>query len=82
MKPTLMIMAAGMGSRYGGLKQIDPVGPSQEKIIDYSAYDARKAGFGRVVFVIKEEMQDMFKEQVGDKISSALPVSYVYQRLE
>ena len=81
-KPTLIIMAAGMGSRYGGLKQIDPVGPSQEKILDYSVYDAIKAGFGRVVFVIKEEMQTLFREHVGDKISAAIPVDYVYQRLE
>ena len=81
-KPTLIIMAAGMGSRYGGLKQIDPVGPSQEKIVDYSVYDAIKAGFGRIVFVIKEEMQELFMEQVGNRIAAAIPVDYVYQRLE
>jgi len=81
-KPTLIIMAAGMGSRYGGLKQIDPVGPSLEKIVDYSVYDAIKAGFGRIVFVIKEEMQELFKEQVGNQIAAAIPVDYVYQRLE
>jgi len=81
-KPTLIIMAAGMGSRYGGLKQIDPIGPSNELIVDYSAYDAIKAGFGRIIFVIKEEMEALFKEKVGDKIAGAIPVDYVFQRLE
>ena len=81
-KPTLIVMAAGMGSRYGGLKQIDPVGPSQEIILDYSVYDAIKAGFGKIVFVIKEEMQALFKEQVGNKIAAVIPVDYVLQKLE
>ena len=67
-KPTLVIMAAGMGSRYGGLKQIDPVGPNGEIIMDYSIYDALKAGFGKVVFVIKEEFQEIFRERIGYKI--------------
>ncbi len=80
-KPTLVIMAAGMGSRYGGLKQIDPVGPSGEMILDYSVYDALRAGFGRVVFIIKEEMETLFRETVGDRIASAIPVEYAYQRL-
>ena len=64
-KPTLLVLAAGMGSRYGGLKQIDPLGPNGEIIIDYSLYDARLAGFDRVVFVIKEELQEVFEEKVG-----------------
>ena len=81
-KPTLIIMAAGMGSRYGGLKQIDPVGPSQEIIMDYSVYDAIKAGFGRIVFVIKEEMRDLFREKIGNQVANIIPVDYVYQRLE
>jgi NDP-sugar pyrophosphorylase family protein len=80
--PTLIVMAAGMGSRYGGLKQIEPVGPSREIILDYSVYDAIKAGFGRVVFVIKDEMQTMFSEHVGNHIATEIPVNYVYQRLE
>ena len=64
-KPTLVIMAAGLGSRYGGLKQIDPVGPNGEIIIDYSIYDALKAGFGKIVFIIKEDFQEAFKERIG-----------------
>jgi len=79
-KPTLIVLAAGMGSRYGGLKQIDPVGPSGEMIMDYSAYDAIKAGCGRIVFIIKEEMEALFKEQVGNRIASAIPVDYAFQR--
>jgi len=82
MKPTLVIMAAGMGSRYGGLKQIDPVGPSGELIIDYSIYDAIRAGFGDVVFIIKEEIDGLFREMIGDRISRIIPVTYVYQKLE
>ena len=64
-KPILVVMAAGMGSRYGGLKQIDPVGPSGEAILDYSLYDARRAGFETVVFIIKHEIEQAFKEAVG-----------------
>ena len=64
-KPILVVMAAGMGSRYGGLKQIDPVGPSGEAILDYSLYDARRAGFKTVVFIIKHEIEQAFKEAVG-----------------
>jgi dTDP-glucose pyrophosphorylase len=81
-KPALIVMAAGIGSRYGGLKQIDPVGPSGEIILDYSVFDAINAGFGRVVFVIKEEMEALFREQVGNRISAAIPVDYVHQRLD
>lgn len=79
-KPTLLIMAAGMGSRYGGLKQIDPIGPSGEIIMDYSLWDARKAGFERVVFVIKEEFADMFDETIGRRIKPYMEVIYAFQR--
>ena len=70
-KPILVVMAAGMGSRYGGLKQIDPVGPSGEAIIDYSLYDARRAGFETVVFIIKHEIEQAFKEAVGARAQRA-----------
>lgn len=80
-KPTLVIMAAGMGSRYGGLKQIDPVDEDGDIIMDFSIYDAKKAGFGRVVFVIKKENEKGFKEAIGDRISRHIDVSYVYQDL-
>ena len=63
---TLVIMAAGMGSRFGGLKQIEPMGPSGEFIIDYSIYDAKKAGFNKVVFIIKKENYNLFKETIGN----------------
>ena len=81
MKPTLIVMAAGMGSRYGGLKQIDPVGPHGEKIIDYSIYDALQAGFERVIFVIKEELAATFRAEVGHAIEQVCDTQYVYQRL-
>ena len=67
-KPVLVVMAAGMGSRYGGLKQIDPVGAHGQLIIDYSIYDARRAGFETVVFIIKHEIEDAFKEAIGDRM--------------
>lgn len=79
---TLVVMAAGMGSRYGGLKQLDPVGPSGEFIIDYSVYDAIKAGFDKVVFIIKEENLSLFKETVGNRIAGHIKVEYAFQRLE
>jgi len=81
-KPTLVIMAAGLGSRYGGLKQIDPVGPNGEIIIDYSLYDAARAGFEQVVFIIKEENEQQFQEVVGKRASKLLDVKYAYQSLE
>ena len=82
-KPILVVMAAGMGSRYGGLKQIDPVGPSGEAILDYSLYDARRAGFETVVFIIKHEIEDAFKEAVGARaLRAGLEVRYAYQQLE
>jgi NDP-sugar pyrophosphorylase family protein len=80
--PTLLIMAAGMGSRYGGLKQIDPVGPNGETIIDYSIYDALRAGFGKLVFVIREEIEQPFKETVGRRFEERVAVEYVLQELE
>lgn len=79
--PSLVIMAAGMGSRFGGLKQITPVGPSGEMIIDYSIYDALAAGFSRIVFVIKKEIEKTFKEHIGDRIARHAEVEYVYQEL-
>ncbi len=78
---TLVIMAAGMGSRYGGLKQIDPVTPHGEFIVDYSIYDAIKAGFDKVVFIIKEENYEIFRETVGARIEKAVKVEYVFQEL-
>jgi len=82
MKPTLVIMAAGMGSRYGGLKQIDPVGPAGEIVLDYSVYDAIQAGFGKVVFIIRPEIEDAFKEVIGSKLEGKIDVEYVFQTLE
>ena len=79
---TLLIMAAGMGSRFGGLKQIEPFGPNGEFIIDYSIYDAIKAGFNKVVFIIKEENYDIFRETVGKRIEDKIKVEYAFQRLE
>lgn len=82
MKPTLLVLAAGMGSRYGGLKQIDPIGPNGEIIIDYSIFDAVKAGFGKVVFVIRKDIEDMFKEHIGSRFEGIIPVEYAYQQLD
>ncbi|MCI8478786.1 MAG: NTP transferase domain-containing protein [Oscillospiraceae bacterium] len=81
-KPVLVVMAAGMGSRYGGLKQLDPVGAHGQLIIDYTIYDARRAGFETVVFVIKEEMEARFRAGIGDRISQAMEVKYAYQKLD
>ena len=81
-KPALVVMAAGMGSRYGGLKQLDPVGEHGQLIIDYSIYDARRAGFETVVFVIKPEIEASFRAGIGDRLSRAMEVKYVYQSLE
>ena len=80
-KPTLLIMAAGMGSRFGGLKQITPVGPNGEMIIDYSIYDAVRAGFGKVVFVIKKEIEQAFRANIGDRVAQRIPVEYVISKL-
>lgn len=82
MKPTLYVMAAGMGSRYGGLKQMDGLGPNGETIIDYSIYDAIRAGFGKVVFVIRRDFADDFKKIVISKFEKQIPVEIVYQDLD
>lgn len=80
-KPTLLILAAGMGSRYGGLKQIDAFGPNGEAIIEYSIYDAIRAGFGKVVFVIRSSFQDAFAEAFAGKFEDKIDVAYVHQDL-
>ena len=79
---TLVILAAGMGSRFGGIKQLEALGPSGEIIIDYSIYDAIKAGFNKVVFIIRKDIEADFKEVIGDKISKYVDVDYVYQSLD
>ena len=79
---TLVIMAAGMGSRFGGLKQIEPVGPNGEFIIDYSIYDAIKAGFNKVVFIIKRSFEKEFKETIGKRIEGKIKVEYAYQEMD
>ncbi len=81
MKPTLVILAAGMASRYGSMKQTQGFGPSGETIMEYSIYDAIRAGFGKVVFIIREEFADMFKENFGKKLEGKIEVDYVYQAL-
>ena len=81
-KPTLLVLAAGMGSRYGGLKQIDPVGPAGETIIDYSIFDAMRAGFGKLVFVIRHDIESAFREAIGARFEKRLPVEYVFQELD
>lgn len=78
---TLVILAAGMGSRFGGLKQIEPMGPSDEFIIDYSVYDAIKAGFNKIVFLIKRENYDLFKETIGARVEPHIKVEYAFQEL-
>jgi len=80
--PTLLVLAAGMGSRYGGLKQIDPVGPAGETIIDYSIYDALRAGFGKLVFIIRKDIEQAFRETVGARFEKRAAVEYVFQSLE
>ena len=77
---TLVILAAGMGSRFGGLKQIEPVGPNKEFIIDYSIYDAIRSGFKKVIFIIKEENLEIFKETVGQRVSNFIETEYVFQK--
>ncbi len=81
MKPTLVVLAAGMGSRYGGLKQIDPVGPDGEVILDYSVYDAIRAGFGKVVFVIRRDIEEAFRSVIGDTYANKIQVEYAFQEL-
>jgi len=82
MKPTLLVLAAGMGSRYGGLKQLDPVGPSGEIIIDYSIYDAIRAGFGKVVFLIRKDIEESFRESIGNRYEGQIEVDYAFQEID
>ena len=82
MKTTLLVIAAGMGSRYGGLKQIDPVGPGGECIIDYSIYDAIQAGFDKVVFIIRHDFEQAFKEKTGNRFKDVIEVGYAFQQLD
>jgi hypothetical protein len=79
MKPTLLVLAAGMGSRYGGLKQLDPVGPSGETILDYSVYDAIQAGFGKVVFVIRRDFEEAFRKFAAEKYQGRIDVDFAFQ---
>ena len=81
MKPTLLVLAAGMGTRYGGLKQIDPVGPSGETLLDYAVYDAMQAGFGGVAFVIRKDFEAAFKERVDKSFGPHVPVAFAFQDL-
>lgn len=81
MKPTLLVLAAGMGSRYGGNKQLDEVGPSGETIIDYSIYDAIRAGFGKIVFVIRRDIEDQVKERFVKRLKGKIEVDYVFQEI-
>ena len=81
-KPVLVVMAAGMGSRYGGLKQLDPVDDAGHVIIDYSLYDAHRAGFDTVVFVIKPEIEEAFRSGIGDRVAKVMQVKYVYQKVD
>lgn len=81
-KPILVVMAAGMGSRYGGLKQVDPVGPNTEALLEYSIFDAKRAGFETVVFVINENIEEEFKAKVGNRVAKRMQVRYAYQKLD
>lgn len=82
MKPTLLVLAAGMGSRYGGLKQLDGIGPNGETIMDYSIFDAIRAGFGKVVFVIRHDFESDFKEKILSKYKNHIPVEVVFQSID
>jgi len=82
MKPTLLVLAAGMGSRYGGLKQVDPIGPSGETILDYSVYDAIRAGFGKVVFIIRKDIENDFKEIFINRLQKHIEVDWVFQETD
>ncbi|MDF2588804.1 MAG: hypothetical protein K0S41_2645 [Anaerocolumna sp.] len=81
-KTTLVIMAAGLGSRYGGIKQLEPVGPGGEIIMDYSIYDAIEAGFNKVIFIIRKDLEQDFKEVIGDRIEKHIEVEYVFQEID
>ena len=82
MKPTLLLLAAGMGSRYGGLKQLDGLGPNGETIMDYSIYDAIKAGFGKIVFVIRKDFENDFREKILSKYEGHVPAELCFQSLD
>ncbi len=82
MKPTLLVMAAGMGSRFGGAKQIEPVGPHGETLLDYSVFDALRAGFDRVVFIIRRDFEAVFRERVGARFEKRVAVDYVFQEID
>jgi dTDP-glucose pyrophosphorylase len=82
MKPTLLILAAGMGSRYGGLKQLDGMGPSGETILEYSVYDAIRAGFGKVVFVVRREFHQEFREKVSSRFAKAIQIDFAFQEMD
>ena len=82
MKPTLFVLAAGMGSRYGGLKQLDGLGPHGETIMDYSIYDAIQSGFGKVVFVIRKDFEQAFHEKILSKYEEDIPVEVVFQSID
>ncbi|MEI6604609.1 MAG: sugar phosphate nucleotidyltransferase [Verrucomicrobiota bacterium] len=82
MQPTLLVLAAGMGSRYGGLKQIDPMGPNGETVLDYSVFDAIRAGFGRVIFIIREDFAEAFRHGIGSRFAGRIEVDYAFQRLD
>ena len=82
MEFTLLVLSAGMGSRYGGLKQLDPMGPNGETVLDYSVYDAIRAGFSKVVFVIRRDFEEAFKSTIGSKFKSAINVEYAFQELD
>ena len=79
MKPTLLVLAAGMGSRYGGVKQIDAVGKHDECLLDYASYDARKAGFGKVVYIIRKDIEKDFRERLFDRVARNFNAEYVFQ---
>ena len=82
MKPTLFLLAAGMGSRYGGLKQLDGLGPNGETIMDYSIYDAINAGFGKLVFVIRKDFEQDFREKIISKYEGHIPCELVFQSID
>src|SRR5277367_1108330 len=82
MNPTLLVLAAGMGSRFGGLKQIEPIGPHGETILDYSIYDALRAGFAKAVFVLRREIEETFRSTIAARFEDRIAVEYVLQQLD
>lgn len=82
MSLTLVVLAAGMGSRYGGLKQVDPMGPAGETVLDYAVFDALRAGFSRVVFVIRRDFEALFRDKIGARYAGRIPVDYVFQSID